>query len=236
MSSLLQVPFNNQLLSAMIGEDYARLRPSLEVFELRPGKVLYEIGETVRHSYFPLSGMISLLAITEDGDTVEVAMVGNEGMAGLPAILGIHKTPYRMMVQIRGHAMKIRADSLRTEFSRGGRLHDVLLRYTYTLLTQISQSAVCNHFHTVEQRLSRWLLVARDRTHSNELHLTQEIISHMLGVPRTNVTMRASALQQKKLIRYSRGRIVIVDPQGLEVVSCECYRMVKEEISGFLAA
>lgn len=163
-------------------------------------------------------------------------MVGNEGLVGIPAVLGIYTTPYRMMVQIRGRAMKIRAASLQVEFGRGGRLHDVLLRYTYTLLTQISQSAVCNHFHSAEQRLSRWLLVTRDRTHSDEFHLTQEFISHMLGIPRTHVTMRAGALQQRGLIKYSRGKITVTDLRGLETASCECFRTVKEEISGFLAA
>lgn len=233
---LRHAPLNNQLLAALPREDYTRILPGLEQVELVPSKILYEITDTVRHSYFPLSGMVSLLAITEAGNTIEVAMVGDEGMVGLPAVLGLNKAPYRVMVQIRGRAMRIRADSLRVEFARGGRLHDVLLRYTHTLLTQISQSAVCNHFHTVEQRLCRWLLVTQDRTHSNEFSLTQEIISHMLGTPRTHVTMRANVLQQKGLIRYSRGRIIIVDTRGLEAVSCECFRMVKGEISGFLAA
>lgn len=235
-SSLRHAPSDNRLLSALLREDHARILPSLEQVELRPGKVLYEATDIVRHSYFPLSGMVSLLAITESGNTIEVAMVGNEGVVGLPAILGIYKTPYRVMTQIRGRAMKIRAEPLRTEFNRGGRLHEVLLRYTYTLLTQISQSAVCNHFHTAEQRLSRWLLVTRDRTHSDEFHLTQEFLSHMLGIPRTHVTMRAGVLQQRGLIRYSRGRIAIVDLPGLEAASCECFRTVKDEISGFLAA
>ncbi len=227
------VPLTNQLLSALTHEEYAHLLPSLQQVELLPGKVLYEVADIVSHSYFPLSGMFSLLALTEAGNTIEVAMVGNEGIVGLPAILGIYKTPYRMIVPIRGYAMKIRADSLRTEFSRGGRLHDVLLRYTYARLTQLSQSAVCNHFHTVEQRLSRWLLVTHDRTHSNEFHITQEAISHMLGIPRTHVTMRAGALQQKGLIRYSRSIITIVDRVGLEAASCECFRMVKNEINSF---
>lgn len=229
-------PSKNQLLSALAREDHARLFNGLELVELVPGKVIYEITDTVRHAYFPLSGMVSLLAITEDGGTIEIGMVGNEGVVGLPAILRAYRTPYQVMVQIRGRAMRIRADSLRAEFDRGGRLQDVLLRYTYTLLTQVSQSAVCNHFHTVEQRLSRWLLVARDRVHSNEFSLTHEVVSHMLGIPRTNVTMRAGALQQKGLIRYSRGKITIVDPGGLEAAACECYRMVKEEIGSFLAA
>lgn len=226
----------NQLLSTLANDEYARLLPYCEQVELPTGKVLFEINDTVRHVYFPLSGMVSLLAITEDGGTVEIAMVGNEGIVGLPAILRIHKNPYRVNVQVRGRAMKVKATAIQEEFNRRGRLQDVLLRYTYTLLAQISQSAVCNHFHTVEQRLSRWLLVTRDRVHSNEFPLTQEVISHMLGIPRTNVTMRAGALQKRQVIRYSRGKITITDPRGLEAAACECYRMVKEEISGFLVA
>lgn len=235
-SSLLRAPLNNQLLLALPREDYARVFNGLEQVDLTPGKVLYEVTDTIRHAYFPLSGMISLLAITENGNTIEIAMVGSEGMVGLPVVLGTYKTPYRVMVQVRGRAMRIRSNPLRAEFDRGGRLHDILLRYTSTVLTQISQSAVCNHFHTAEQRLSRWLLVTQDRTHSNEFNLTQEVISHMLGIPRTHVTMRARGLQEKGLIRYSRGRIVIINLRGLEAASCECFRMVKDEIQSFLAA
>ena len=235
-SSLLHTPLNNQLLFALPREDYGRIFQGLEKVELIPGRVLYEITDTIRHAYFPMSGMISLLATTENGSTIEIAMIGNEGMVGLPIVLGTYKTPYRIMVQVRGRALKIRANLLRAEFDRGGRLHDILLRYTSTVLTQISQSAVCNHFHTAEQRLSRWLLVTQDRTHSNEFNLTQEVMSHMLGIPRTHVTKCALSLQEKGLIRYSRGRVAIVNLRGLEAASCECFRTVKEEIANFLAA
>lgn len=235
-SPCLHVPSKNQLLSSLAREDYERIRPHLEHIELPAGTVLYEIDDTFMYAYFPLSGMISLLSINADGGTMEVAMIGNEGMVGLPAILGINKVPYQVMVQIRGSGIRISADLLCGEFNRGGRLQDVLLRYTCTLLRQTSQSAVCNHFHTVEQRLSRWLLALRDRVQSNELPLTQEVISQLLGVPRTNVTMRAGTLQQKELIRYSRGKIVIVDPRGLEAAACECYRMIKDAASDFLVA
>ncbi|MFN2454137.1 MAG: Crp/Fnr family transcriptional regulator [Pyrinomonadaceae bacterium] len=228
-------PIKNQLLSALSREEYARLFPHLELFRLTKGDVLYEAGDTVKSSYFILNGVVSLLSTTEDGGIIEVAMVGNEGMVGLPAILGIHRTPYRIMVQIQGNAMKIKADKLRGEFSRGGQLQEALLRYIHTLLTQISQSAVCNYFHTVEQRLCRWLLMCRDRVRSNEIHITQEFISHMLGIPRTNVTMRAGILQRKSLIRYKHGKITILDPRGLENTSCECYRVVKEEMNTFRA-
>ncbi len=220
------VPLGNQLLSALPCEDYKRILQSLEQIELPSGKVLYEMADTVRHAYFPLSGMVSLLAVTQNGNTLEIATIGREGMAGIPTILGTYKTPYRVMVQVRGCAMRIRSDALRAEFGRCGRLHDVLLRYTCTVLTQVSQSAVCNHFHTAQQRLSRCLLLTHERTRSNEFHLTQEVISHILGIPRTHVTMRARALQEEGLIRYSRGRITIVDLRGLEAASCECFRAV----------
>lgn len=235
-SALPHVSSANQLLSALPRKEYEQLLQHLEQVSLPQGKVIYEAGDAIRHAYFPLSGMLSLLSSTEEGGTIEVAMVGNEGLVGLPTVLRTDTTPYRVMVQIPGRAMRVRGDALRGEFNRGARLQDTLLRYTHTLLTQISQSAVCNHFHTVEQRLSRWLLVTRDRVNASEFHLTQEFISHMLGIPRTHVTMRAGALQQKGLIRHGRGKIVIIDVEGLEAAACECYRLVKEEIRGFLAA
>jgi CRP-like cAMP-binding protein len=226
----------NQLLSSLPRQEYERLLTHLEPVALPHGRVLYEMDDTFRHAYFPLSGIVSLLSITEAGGTIEVAMIGNQGIVGLPAVLGIDKVPYRVTVQIQGSGVRIGVDALRGEFNRGGRLRDVLLRYTCMQLTEISQSAVCNHFHTVEQRLSRRLLLIRDSVHLNELPLTQEAISHLLGVPRTNVTMRAGTLQQKGLIRYSRGKIVIVDPRGLEEAACECYRVMKDEPGVHLAA
>jgi CRP-like cAMP-binding protein len=235
-SRLFHAPLNNQLLLALPRADYARILDGFEQVELIPGRVLYEVTDTIRHAYFPLSGMISLLASTENGSTIEIAMVGKEGMVGLPMVLGTYKTPYRITVQVRGRALKIRSNPLRAEFDRCGRLHDILLRYTSTVLTQISQSAVCNHFHTAEQRLCRWLLVTQDRTHLNEFNLTQEVISHMIGIPRTHVTKCALSLQERGLIRYSRGRIAIINLRGLEAASCECFRTVKEEIDSFLAA
>jgi len=162
-------------------------------------------------------------------------MIGNEGMAGIPVILGCNTAPYRLMVQIATNALEVKANVLKREFNRSGNLHDLLLRYTHALLCQIAQSAVCNRFHTVEKRLCRWLLISRDRVHTVTFPLTQEFISHMLGIPRTHVTMTARRLQRKNLIRYARGEITIVHQQGLESASCECYRIVKEEVGGFIA-
>ena len=231
-SSLGHLPVHNQLISALTHEDYMQLLPRLKRVEFLPGTVLYEAGDIVTHSYFPLSGTFSLLALTEAGSTIEVTMIGNEGIVGLPAVLGIYKTPYRIVVLTKADAMKIKTDALRTEFNRCGGLHDVLLRYTYTRLAQVSQAVVCNRFHTVEQRLSCWLLAMNDRTHLNEFHITQEVISLMMGIPRTHVTMRAGALQQKGLISYTRGTITIIDLLGLEATSCECFRTVKDSDSG----
>jgi len=163
-------------------------------------------------------------------------MIGKEGMVGVPIILGISIVPYRITVQIPITAARIKAGALKDEFNRGGVLQNVLLKYTHTLVVQLSQSAVCNRFHTAEERLCRWLLLSRDRTRSNIINLTQETISQMLGTPRTGVTLTAGVLQKEGLIHYSRGKITIIDPRGLEAAACECYGIVKEEFEHFLAA
>lgn len=228
--------FGNGLLSALPPPEYERLSPHLGLVRLTPGKILYHAGDIVRHAYFPIGGMISLLSITEDGRTVEVGMIGNEGMSGVPIILRSRVAPYQVMVQLAGNAFRIRENSLRVEFDRGGKLQDLLLRYTHSLLIQVAQSAACNRFHTVEERLCRWLLVSRDRVQTDTIHLTQEFLSHMLGVPRTSVTMIAVDLQKEGLIKYSRGRITIRDRRRLEATACECYRRVREGSSNFLVA
>lgn len=201
---------------------------------LTKSKVIYEAGDTTRYAYFPNNGMASMLCMTKEGDTLEVAMIGNEGMIGIPAILRVGVTPYRVIVQLPADAMKIRADILRDEFNRGGKLQDVILRYMHALMMQMAQSAVCNQLHSVEERLCRWLLTTHDRANTNTFELTHEFISHMLGAPRTGVSMAAGALQQAELIRYSRGRIAIRDRKGLEAESCECYQLIKEGLDQFL--
>jgi CRP-like cAMP-binding protein len=228
--------FGNGLLSALPRAEYERLSPHLELVRLAPGKILYNAGDTVRHAYFPKGGMICLLSTTEDGRTIEVGIIGDEGMAGIPIVLRSGAAPYQVMVQLAGNALRISGNALREEFNRGGKLQDLLLRYTHALLVQVAQSAACNSFHTVKERLCRWLLVSRDRVQTDTIHLTQEFLSHMLGVQRTSVTQIASALQKEGLIRHSRGRITILDRRGLEVASCECYRRVQEGISNFFVA
>ena len=226
----------NRLLAALPHEEYDRLQPHLDLVHLSTRRTLSEAGDLIEHAYFLNSGMGSLLALTQDGTTVEIAMVGNEGMLGIPVVLGVHKTAYRIMVQIPGDAMRIKADVIWAEFKRGGKLQDLLLSYTHALITQISQSAVCNRFHTVEKRLCRWLLIVHDRVEGNTFHLTQEIISFMMGTPRTAVTMAAGALQDAGLIRYKRGKITIIDRHGLEDAACECYTIVAQSLKDFLAA
>lgn len=232
----LGVTPGNSLLAALPRAEYGRLSPHLELIRLTPGETLYHAGDIARHAYFPNGGMICLLSTTESGRTVEVGMIGNEGMAGIPIILRCGAVPYQVMVQLAGNALRLRGDVLRAEFNRCGHLQDLLLRYTHTLLVQIAQSAACNRFHTVEERLCRWLLVSSERVQTDTVHLTQEFISQMLRVPRTSVTMIAGELQKRGLIRHSRGKIVILDRRGVEDASCECYRLVREGIKHFLAA
>lgn len=220
--------FDNRLLASLPKHEYERLSPHLELVRLTPGKILYNAGDAVRHAYFPKGGMICLLSTTESGRTIEIAMISNEGIAGIPIILRCEAAPYQVMVQLAGNALRIRAGALRAEFDRGGHLQHLLLQYTHTLLMQIAQSAACNRFHTVEERLCRWLLVSRDRVQTDTIRLTQEFLSQMLGTPRSSVTTVAVALQREGLIAYRRGRITILDRSAMESASCECYRRSRE--------
>lgn len=228
--------FENRLLALLPRAEHQRLLPHLELVRLTPGRILYNVGDVVHHAYFPKGGMISLISVTADGRSVEVGMIGNEGMAGIPAILRTNTAPYQLTVQLPVNAMRIRGDVLRAEFNRGGVLQDLLLRYTHMLLLQIAQSAACNRFHTVEARLCRWLMVCYDRVQTDTLHLTQEFLSYMLGAPRTSVTVVAKSLQEQGLIRYSRGKITILDRLRLQAAACECHQVVRAGISQFLAA
>lgn len=227
-------PVRNRLLAALPSDEYEHLRPNLELVHLPKGKIIYHAGEIVRYGYFINDGQCSLLAITQEC-TIEVASIGNEGVIGLPIICRNNKTPYEVMVQIAVRsAFRIKAEALRNEFDRGGKFQDLLLRYTEVLVTQITQSAACNHFHSSTQRLARWLLFANDLVRSNTFYLTHEFISQMLGAPRTGVTMAAGTLQKMGLITYSRGNITILDRPGLEKASCECYRIMRESFDHFL--
>ena len=229
-------PADNRLLAALPRAEYERLIPHLEVVHLPRGKILFDVGACIPYAHFPLKGVISLLGMTEDGETVEVAMVGNEGMLGIPIILKAGLALHRGMVQIPAEALRINSEVLKLEFNRSGKLQELLLGFTHSLIAQISQSATCNRFHTVERRLGRWLLVIDDRVRNQTFSLTQEFISQMLGTPRTVVTVAANKLQDAGLIRYRRGKITILNRPGLESAACECYGIVTNEISRFLAA
>jgi CRP-like cAMP-binding protein len=218
-----QLEITNQLLNSLSRKEYPALFASLQAAHLPRGKVLYELGERIDYNFFVMSGMISLFATTEDGSTTELSLIGNEGVAGISALLGVNEAPYRMEVQIPGKGMRIRTTVLVEEFGRSGPFRDLMLRYTHSLILQISQSAACGRFHTIEQRLCRWLLIARDRVESNILHLTQEALSHMLGSNRTNVTTAAASLKSEGLIEYSRGSIQILDEEKLKKAACKCY-------------
>jgi CRP-like cAMP-binding protein len=221
-------PTRNRILNAL-GPEYESLSPHLEPVEMTAGEVLCRPDQPVTHVYFPNTGTVSLVSIFEDGGSVEVGMVGNEGMFGVCAFLGTVTTPLLAQVQMAGEGLRVRAGVLRSEFKRGGQLQDLLLRYTQAFITQVAQTAACNRAHPIDGRLARWLLMCADRSHSKELGLTHEFISTMLGARRAGVTEAAGTLQRAGLISYSRGRITILDRVGLEAKSCECYPIVKKE-------
>jgi CRP-like cAMP-binding protein len=219
----------NWLLDALPDADYERLLDDLKPVSFSLGDVIYESGGAMDDVYFPTTSHVSLLYTMINGSTAEMGLVGNEGVVGIALFMGGDTTPNRAVVQGSGKALKLTAKAMQYEFSRGGEFQHLLLRYTLALITQISQTAVCNRLHPVEQRLCRWLLMTRDRTHSNELQMTQEFISNMLGVRREGVTHAAQNLQEKGLISYVRGHISILDRAQLEASVCECYRVVREE-------
>lgn len=224
----------NRLLAALPAEEYQRLVPHLELVSLPLGQVLYEPGESIRDVYFPHQALISLVSIMQDGSTTEIGLVSSDGMVGIPVFLGGKTTTSQAIVQVESSAMRMKADLLKTEFDRGGALQRLLLLYTQALLTQVSQVAACNRQHTVEERLARWLLTVRDNIQSDELSLTQEFIAQMLGVRRSGITLAAGTLQQAGMIRYTRGRITVLNRENLEATSCECYRLIRDESSRLL--
>ena len=225
----LSRPVGNWLLDALPNVDYERLLDDLHPVSLSLGDVLYESGVQMEYAYFPTTFHASVLYTMINGATAEMGLVGNEGVLGVALFMGGDTTPNRAVVQGAGQGLKLPAQTMRTEFSRGGEFQHLLLRYTQGLLTQISQTAVCNRLHSVEQRLCRWLLMTRDRTNSDELEMTQEFISNMLGVRREGVTHAAQILQQHGLISYARAHIRILDRLKLEGHVCECYRVVRDE-------
>jgi CRP-like cAMP-binding protein len=219
----------NHLLAALPHESYERLQSSLEPMTFALGEVVYESGGPMRYVYFPTTSHISLLYTMMDGSTAEMGLVGNEGVVGIALFMGGETTPNRAMVQGGGAAFRMKAKAMLDEFKRGGEFQHLLLRYTQALITQISQTAVCNRLHSVEQRLCRWLLMTHDRAESDQLQMTHEFISNMLGVRREGVTVAAHRLQEAGMISYNRGHIKILDREQLLAHVCECYHVVKAE-------
>ena len=223
----------NRLLAALPASDRRRWLPQLERVELHLAQVLYEAGHTLSHVYFPTTSIVSLLSVMESGASAEIAIVGNEGVVGISLFMGGESTTSRAVVQGAGVAYRLPSKVIKEEFKRAPVLH-LLLRYTQALITQMSQTAVCNRLHTLDQQLCRWLLLSLDRVQGDELVMTQELIANMLGVRRQGVTQAAHKLQADHLIRYTRGRIALLDRAGLEKRTCECYAVVKREYDRLL--
>ncbi|MBD2213682.1 Crp/Fnr family transcriptional regulator [Nostoc linckia FACHB-104] len=221
----------NQLLGALPSDIYERLASHFKLVSLPTQEVICEVAEPIQYAYFPHQAVISLLATMDDGSTVEVALVSQEGMVGLPIILGDNISSMRAIVQVPGEAMRINADILKAEFFQGGPLQNLLLRYVQAVLIELAQGAACNRLHSLDKRLARWLLKISDRMQSQEFPLTQEFLSQMLGVRRAGVSVAASILSQSGIISYNRGHICILDRKGLEAASCECYQVVKDEFT-----
>jgi CRP-like cAMP-binding protein len=230
----MQFAMGNRILSALSEEELGRIVPHLTRVELKKDEVIYTRGNPIEHVYLVESGLVSLLSTSESGSTIEVAMVSKNGIVGFPVILKNRSSPHDVNVRDATEAFKIKADIFQEEFDRGRVLHELVLRYLNVMITQIQQSSICHRFHTIEQTLSRWLLTVNDQVNSKTLYLTQQAIAHALGVPRTGITVAAGALQTAGAIRYSRGKIVILDRVRLESRSCECYRIMREELDHFL--
>jgi CRP-like cAMP-binding protein len=211
-----------------------RLSPHLEPVSLELGQVIYESGELLEYVYFPSTAIISLLYIMENGSTAEIGMTGNDGLVGIAIFMGGSTTPNRAVVQSAGNAFRMRSKALRFEFHLSGQFQKILLRYTQYLMTQISQTAVCNRLHSVEKQLCRWLLINHDLLQTNKLIMTHDLIANMLGVRREGVSIAAGHLQRSGLIKYVRGTITMLDREGLEQAACECYRVVKDEYDRLL--
>jgi cAMP-binding proteins - catabolite gene activator and regulatory subunit of cAMP-dependent protein kinases len=221
----------NCILASLPENDYQRLLPHLKHVSLNLGDVLHETDEAIRHVYFPIKSVASFIWKTEDGMTVEVGMVGGEGMTGVTIISGIKTLPYQTIVQGADGAMRMKSTALMAEFNRHGALHDLLLRYTHGLFIQVARTAICNRIHPIQQRFCRWLLMMRDRTGSDDLLLTHQFIASMLGTRRTDVTIAAGVLQKAGMIRYSRGHVTMLDLERLVASACDCYQISKAEFN-----
>ena len=234
MTILSPDPTENQLLAALPVPEWQRWQPQLERVEMPLGQVLYEAGTTLSHVYFPTTAIVSLLYVMENGASAEIAVVGNDGIVGISLFMGGDSTSSRAVVQSAGLGLRLKAQIMKDDFNRAGPVLHLLLRYTQALITQMAQTAVCNRHHSLDQQLCRWLLLSLDRLQGNELVMTQELIANMLGVRREGVTEGALKLQQAGLIRYARGHISVLDRDGLENRSCECYAVVKKEYDRLL--
>ena len=232
--SLPHTPKQNHILAALPARDYAKLLPNLEPVAMPLGSVIYESGGHMSYLYFPATSIVSLLYVMENGASAEIAIVGNEGLVGVSLFMGGESTPSRGVVQSAGDGYRLKASILKEEFALGGALQQLALRYTQVLITQMSQTAVCNQHHSLDQQLCRWLLLSMDRLTGNELKMTQELIANMLGVRREGVTEAAGNLQAAGLIHYRRGYITVLDRPKLEQRVCECYGVVKRELDRLL--
>lgn len=222
-------PTGNHLLAALPAAEFQRWQPLLEPVDMPLGHVLYESGCSLSHVYFPTTAIVSLLYVMENGASAEIAVVGLEGVVGISLFMGGETTPNRAVVQSAGKGYRLKAQAVKEEFQRAGPAMHLLLRYTQALITQMSQTAVCNRHHSLDQQLCRWLLLSLDRLQGSELVMTQELIANMLGVRREGVTEAALKLQRMGLIRYARGHIAVLDRPGLEARTCECYAVVRDE-------
>ncbi len=227
-------PKENHLLAALPAAEFEHWRPHLELVDLSLGQVLYESGSTMTHVLFPITAIVSLLYVMEDGGSAEIAVIGNEGVVGISLFMGGGSTPSRGVVQSAGVGFRLKAQVMKDEFDRAGPVLHLLLRYTQALITQMAQTAVCNRHHSLDQQLCRWLLLSLDRLRGSELVMTQELIANMLGVRREGVTEAALKLQSAGFIQYARGRISVLDREGLEKRTCECYAVVKKEYDRLL--
>ena len=218
----------NRILAGLPREQYEGLFSNLTKGRLNSHQILYDAGDDIRCAYFINHGMASLMSINPEGNSIEVGNVGNEGMVGIPVLLRHVTTPHQVLVQVPGEALVVSADILRQEFDKEGELRNRLLSYTHALVTYMSQLGVCNHFHTVDKRLCRWLLISSLQIQSQSFHLTHDALSQVLGTGRTGVTMAANKLQKAGLIQYYRGQITILNYAGLEAACCDCYQITKE--------
>ena len=224
-----EAPPANRLLAALPAKEYERVLPKLEPISLTFAQIIYAPGDTIRHVYFPNNSIVSLLAAEDHHASLEVGMIGNEGMTGISVFMGVKRSRTLALVQGAGTAVRMKAATLRKESEQTGPFHRLLLRYTHSLLTQMSLSSACNRFHATDARLARWLLMTQDRIGTDEFRLTQDFMSNMLGVRREGVNKAAGDLQREDLIKYSRGHMEILNRPALEKVSCSCYRIIKEE-------